>query len=140
MLCALVVASITLGCDSTEPDEIGLADVAGSYSAVVLETVQGGVTTDHLAGGASLTITLGSDLTTTGRLFVPDGAEDGGDLDLSLAGTFAFKDATDEVTFQHAADTFLRDVTFRAAREEGEVTLSAEAGFSGGTIVRTVLR
>jgi hypothetical protein len=141
MLCVAAAALIgMLACDSTEPDDITMADVTRSFAAATFETVEGGVTTDHLARGASLTITLNPDGTTSGRMFVPGGAEDGGNLDLSLAGTFLFDDATDEITFDHAADTFLRDVTFRAARDDGQVTLWVEAGFSGPTIVRVLLR
>ena len=128
-----------LACDSTEPDEIDLADITRTFTAQTLTTTTSGVTTDHLARGATLTITLNGDRTTTGRLFVPGGAVGGGNLDVSLAGTFTFNAVNDEVLFDQPADTFVRDMTFVATRVDGEVRLVGEEAF-GSTTVRAVLR
>jgi hypothetical protein len=101
----------------------------GDYAASTFTLRSGGTTVDLLALGA----------TTTGRLFVPGGDEDGSDLDANLDGTFLFDDSTDEVTFRHDADTFVRDVTFTASRAGRAVQLEAEETFSDVTL-RVVLR
>lgn len=78
--------------------------------------------------GSTVTITLASDGTTSGRLFVPGGAEDGSDLDVDLVGTWALMGST--VTFNQTTDTFIRDAEFTAGRNR----LSGEGTFSGTTI------
>jgi hypothetical protein len=55
-------------------------------------------------------MTLASDGSTTGRLFIPGGAEDGGDLDEDLVGTWTLAGST--INFNQIADTFIRDVEF----------------------------
>lgn len=110
-----------------------IEDVAGSYSAIVFETTADGSTTDQLAAGASISLVLAADGTTTGQLFVPGGAEDGRDFVTDLAGTWSLSDS--EVTLDHPADTFLRDMTFSYS----DGTLSGTAAFSGVQIA-VVLR
>jgi hypothetical protein len=105
-----------------------LTNVAGDYTATTLTTTSGGVTTNQLAGGASLTIALAPNGTTTGHLFVPGGAEGGGDFDADMAGTWTLTGST--VAFAQTADTFIRDMPFTAARNQ----LSGNATFSGTTI------
>lgn len=121
------------------PEAITREDITRSFSAVTLTTTTDGTTTDQLAAGATLSITLHEDGTTAGQLFVPGGAEDGGDFDADLAGTFSFDDSTDRVTFDHDADTFMRDMTFAAARSGDGVRLEAQQAFGAAT-VRVVLR
>lgn len=102
-----------------------MEDVAGSYSAIVFETTADGSTTDQLAAAASISLVLAADGTTTGQLFVPGGAEDGGDFVADLAGTWSLSDS--EVTLDHPVDTFLRDMSF----DYDVGTLSGTAAFSG---------
>ncbi|SRR6266480_4431569 len=109
-----------------------VANVAGSYSTTSFTSANGETTTDHLAQGASLTLTLTPAGTTTGRLFVPGGAEGGGDLDADMAGTWTLTGST--VDFAQAADTFVRDMPFTAEPNR----LRGSATFSGTTI-RVVL-
>lgn len=125
--------------DGVGPAEITREDITRGFSAVTFTTTTDGTTTDQLAEGATLNITLHEEGTTTGRLFVPGGDEDGGDLDADLAGTFSFNDSTDGVTFDQNADTFVRDMTFTAVRSNDAVQLEGEQTF-GGTTVRVVLR
>jgi hypothetical protein len=106
--------------------------VAGSYTARTLTLTSAVGTTDLLALGSTVAITLATDGTTSGRLFVPGGAEDGSDLDLDLAGTWTLVGTT--VRFDQTADSFIRDVDFTAAPNQ----LNAEGTFSG-TIIRLVL-
>ena len=65
-----------------------VANVAGSYVALSFTVTSSVGTTDLLALGSTVTVALAADGTTTGRLFVPGGAEGGGDLDEDLAGTW----------------------------------------------------
>lgn len=126
------------GNDGTGPEQITRRDVIRSFRAEVFRATMGGVTTDLLALGATVTISLQEDGTTTGHLFSPVGGEDGNPLDASLAGTFSFNDVTDEVTFDQAADTFVRDMTFKAVRSRSMVSLEGEQ-VGGTTIIRVVL-
>jgi hypothetical protein len=126
-----LVVALSMACDG-DLFSPSVENVAGSYSATSFTTTTGGVTTDQLAGGASFTITLATNGTTSGRLFVPGGDEGGGDLDADLAGTWTLTGTT--VEFAQTADTFVRDMPFTASRNR----LQGEATFSG-TVVRVTL-
>lgn len=102
----------------SDPAAPTIQDVAGSYQATVFTTRDTSGITDWLARGSSFFLTLDTAGTTTGRLFVPGGTDDGTDLDADLTGTWALDGST--VTFDHPADTFVRDIGFR---------------FSGGRLV-----
>lgn len=137
-LLPFLLAPVLAGCDSVEP--VTRADVVGSYEATTLSVTADGETTDQLAAGAEITLQLADDGTTSGALFVPGGAEDGGDLEADLAGNWSFQAMMEEpsvparVTLDHDADTFLRDVTFDAVRGGGTIQLRAEDSFGGVTI------
>ena len=116
---ALLSATLALAaCGDTPsgPDTKGLQaqQVAGNYrfgrgyGATAFTVTADGETIDYLALGASLQIELNRDGTTSGRLLVPGGDEDGGDMDASMAGTWKLDGST--VTFQQGADTFVRDM------------------------------
>ena len=112
-LTLFVVAGLTLpglvACDDdpTGPDR---AEIAGSYEATTLIGHASDGDVDALAEGGYLDIVLRADGTTTGTFFVPEGDEDGSDLNADLTGTWAVDG--DQVTFDHDADTFIRDVAF----------------------------
>jgi hypothetical protein len=82
----------------------------GEFGAFSFTTLANGETTDWLAIGAELTLDLRADGTVTGRLFVPEADEDGGDLDEGMNGTWTLDGNT--VRFQQTADTFVRDLAF----------------------------
>jgi hypothetical protein len=109
-----------------------MAAVAGTYRATTFTMEEAGVTTDWLVRGASITLTLGSDGTTRGRLFVPGGGEGSSDFDEDLTGTWELSGTT--LRLRHAAATFLRQVVFSLV----DSRLSAEETF-GGVVVRVVL-
>lgn len=125
--------------DSTAPADVSRTDLLRAFEAVTLTATTGGVPFDVLAIGGSLSIALHANGTTTGRLFVPGGGEDGGHLDADLDGEFVFNDETDEVSFAHEADTFLRDITLTAKIVDGVVQLEGQRAF-GATTLRLVLR
>jgi len=101
-----------------------LDSVAGHYLASSFATTQAGVTTNQLARGSLIDLTLVADGGTTGRLFVPASKPGVADFDASLAGTWIL--AGDSVTRSHVADTFLRDMPLgvAAARLQGDKTFS----------------
>jgi hypothetical protein len=72
-------------------------------------------TIDLLATGSEISVTLAPDGTTTGRLFIPDVGEGGTDVEGDLTGTWTLSGST--VTFDQAADRFIRDVEFTAERD-----------------------
>lgn len=126
----LAAALVLVGCgDDPEAPALDMADVAGDYRATTLRTIVAGQTTDHLAAGATLEITLLASGQTTGRFYVPGGDEDGSDYEADLAGTWTLRGNV--VEFSHQSDTFVRDVEFRA--EPGR--LSADEVVSGTRIV-----
>jgi hypothetical protein len=126
LLPAWTVALILLAACS-EGFTASIDTVSGPYMATTFTLTQANQTSDLLAAGASIELILLNQGTTGGRLFVPGGAEDGGDLDLSLEGTWTLQGA--RVTLQHEADTFLRDLVLTASDShlEGEFTQSDEA-------------
>jgi hypothetical protein len=117
---ALVVA-----CGDDEGFSPTVENVAGTYEATTFTAVTSAATLDLLAQGATVDVTLAEDGTASGRLFLPGGAEDGGNLDEDLTGTWTLSGET--VTFDQAGDTFIRDVDFTA----GENTLTGEGSFQG---------
>lgn len=106
--------------------------ILGTYQATVLTVVMPGQTLDVLASGGSLTITLASNGTTSGRLFVPGGGENGEDFDASMAGTW--NQTGDTVRFVQDADTYVRDATWTVVAPTLRTTF-----VSGTTTITTVL-
>jgi hypothetical protein len=126
---ALALAACGGGSDSFSPTT---ETVAGDYTAEVFTLTSSVGTTDLLALGATVAVTLKADGTTTGQLFVPGGAQGGGDLTADLAGTWTLTGTT--VTFSQTSDMFIQNVDFTA----GPGNLIGEGSFSGAT-VRLVL-
>jgi len=83
--------------------------VAGTYVATTLLTTTGGVTTNQLTAGATITLILNPDGTTSGRIFVP--ASTTPQLDEPLTGTWSFFNATD-IDIASSTDTFLSSMLF----------------------------
>ncbi len=93
--------------DTVEP-----GDLVGTYHAVELSGEDEGVPFDFLDEGGSLSITLAANGTTTGTLFLPGAGEAGEDINASMAGTWAYDEDTNALTFDQAADTYVRDATW----------------------------
>lgn len=135
-LLALPVIATLLGPLAACGDPAGtatpsVAEVAGGYTATTLVGKAPEGEFDALAAGGTLAVVLAADGTTTGRFFVPGGDEDGSDFEADLAGTWSL--TGDRVTFDHAADTFLRDVVFTWA--EGE--LRSDNAYARVVLTRT---
>lgn len=108
---AVLLAAVALlaGCqdDVLGPD---MEAVAGTYTATEFRITTTSGAEDILTMGGHITISLASDGTTTGSIFVP--AFDGdAEVSESLDGTWSLAGRT--VEFSHAVDTFLRDMSFR---------------------------
>jgi hypothetical protein len=127
----VVALSLAIGlaaCGDDDSFSPTVETVAGSYTATTF-TLSSAVGTINLLGaGATVTIVLETDGSTTGRLFVPGGDDDGSDLDQSLEGTWTL--TGDTVTFDQTADTFLPEVQFTATANR----LTGEGSVSGGTL------
>lgn len=129
---ALTLALALGSCGGEDTFSPTAESVAGSYTASALTLTSSVGTTDLLALGSTVAITLAADGTTSGRLFVPGGDDDGSDLDVDLAGTWTLSGST--VTFNQTGDSFIRDVEFTAGPDQ----LNGEGEFSGA-IIRLVL-
>lgn len=127
--CTLGVGILMISCSSsTEAPPVD--QVAGTYDATTF-TLSGEVEGDVLAAGGTLTMVLSPDGTTTGTLVVPAAFNDGEQLVADMAGTYVVSGS--QVTFQQAADTFVRDMTW----DVGPGTLGASGAF--GAVTVTVL-
>ncbi len=126
-------AMLVVACGG-DPAGPSMAEVAGSYQATRFTTITGGVSTDELAAGAEIALELETDGAAFGVLFVPQGDEGGGDLDLSLDGTWRLSGNT--VTLESTADAFLGDVPLTVVGE----TLVGDRMFFGTFIQMTLTR
>ena len=107
----LSLAAALSACSSDNPvdpvEEIPpptMAEVAGDYSATEL---QGGGY-DVLALGGTMDITLGSDGTLSGSLYIPPAAD--GPYTFDMAGTYTLSGLN--LVFEQSADSFVRDATW----------------------------
>lgn len=124
----LVVAS----CGS---DPLGVEDIQGSYSATTFTlTPTGQAPVNVLTSGGSLTLNLAAGGSSSGQLVIPAGLNGGTALTASMAGTFALSGTT--VTFDQAADTFVRDMDFTVSGR----TLQGSATFGGAAVSVTLTR
>jgi len=128
---AAVLVLLLPACGS---DANGPEDLAGQYVATTFQFVQGADTTDVLAAGGWLTITLAADGTTDGQLLVPAALNDGTPFTASMNGTFTV--SNDVVTFNQAADSFVRDMRFTVTLK----MLSGSQSFSGTTVIVVLTR
>ncbi len=109
---AVSTAPLLAGCDSAEDNTL-----TGTYATTrfFADTDDDARTpqVDVLTLGASVTMTLRADGTASGRIVVPASLAEDGEGDTPFAGTYAVSGSA--VTFEHAADTFVRDATWTFA-------------------------
>lgn len=123
----VLTGALLLTACGDSPTESSPPEVAGSYEATTLTVTEGESTTDALAEGASLAVSLESDGSTTGTFVVPASMSETGEEEvLDLEGSWTRDGRT--VRFDHDADTFLRDMALQVAdgRLEGEETFGSE--------------
>ena len=126
----IALPAVLFACgDSTSPQ----ISVIGSYDAVVFTTTPtGGTPRDELQAGSTFTITLNSDGSTSGHLFVAANGTAPA-LNADMAGTWIRID--NSVVFTQTADTFVRDMTFAVQRNLTNVAvLLGDQVFSGTRI------
>jgi hypothetical protein len=124
------VGALLVAC--SDPFKPTTENVVGDYSLQALTTTDSGGTVNWVTAGATCTISLAANGTTTGHLFLP-GADTGGvDFNADMPGTWAL--SGDSISFDQAADSFVRDMSFGAL----ENRLAGDHTFTG-TRVRFVL-
>jgi hypothetical protein len=111
---------------STGP--IARGELAGFYAAVSMVSMDGAETTDLMAAGATLNLTLGENAALSGHLFIPGGAADGSDVDADMTGAWTFDPVSQIVRFVQQANTFVRDTDFEASRDGFAIQLLGSAG------------
>lgn len=105
----LLFASLGACDDAFEPT---VQNVSGLYEAMTFTATDASGRTDLLVGSNEFTLTLDTNRTVTGHLFLAGVGEGGADIDADMAGTWHLTGRI--VTFDQAADTFVRDVEFTA--------------------------
>ncbi len=131
LIASLLAVAAALGCsDAFKPTT---ENVLGDYTLQMFQTTDTSGTIDWVHRGGTMTISLGPFGVTTGHVFMPGAAEDGGDFDQLLIGDWTLTGKT--ITFDMpAVDTFVRDMPWTVAKN----TLSGDHTFSG-TRIRVVL-
>jgi len=104
----LLALAAVLAC-SDAPFAPTVENMAGDYTAHVLLTSDNAGAVDWIARGATLTLGLGRDGTTSGHLFVPGGGDGGSDLDADMAGVWLLVGG--KVSFGQTADHTFDDGT-----------------------------
>lgn len=132
-LIALAVGLTLAGC--SDEDGTDISDVAGSYEATTfVVTPDGEGPIDVLAAGGFINITINSNGTTTGDMFLPASVA-GTDQAFSMDGTASIV-GSEQVAFDQVADSFFRELTFTIEAEE-LVVLEQRAGSAVFTITLT---
>ena len=103
---SLLALCVVFACEG-DPSSPDPAAIAGDYAATSFTVTEGGVTTDLLDEGSTVSLTLRGDRTTSGSLFVPESAG-GQDEAVDLAGTWEVTGG--RVDLDLVADIFLRDM------------------------------
>lgn len=125
----MLAATIVVSACGDEPaaGPVPAPGVVGAYVTTAFTTSRGGITTDRLAQGITLTIRLASDGSTEGSLAGPP------DVSVDMGGTWALSGTT--VTFTQDADTFVALLPFEVIPDG----LQAEGDIEG-TQFRITLR
>src|SRR5512140_228965 len=87
-LVAASIAAVVLSSACADDPNVPPAGVPGAYHATTFALSSAGQTVNLLSLGASVSMTLAEDHTTTGRLLVPAALAGGTAVDESLAGTW----------------------------------------------------
>jgi hypothetical protein len=141
---AMIAAPLLMACgddDSTGVD-LTMSSVAGTYTASSaksgssLTAVEGGITINALQLGATLTLTLNADGTSTGTFHIPASISDSGtDENESLTGTWTLNGT--QVTLTQSGDTFLRGIKLTA---NGHTLTATDTSDDGVTISAVLVK
>ena len=122
LLLILLAGSTALSaCDTREEDT-----PVGLYEARLFEAEIKGETVNVLAAGGQLEMALRTNGTADGRILVPAELDEGEETEIRFDGTYTV--SGERVTFDHEADTFVRDAAWtyddgRLEAQTGEVTV-----------------
>ena len=111
---AMSLALVLGACGDDTSFSPTIENVAGDYSASLFTLSLPVGPVNQLILGSEVTASLAPDGTMTGRFFVPHGGAGGADLDADLTGTWTLSGGA--VTFDPAADTFIREMRFTVDR------------------------
>jgi hypothetical protein len=128
---SLCLIAVLAAC-SDNPFNPTTENVVGDYNLQTLTTTDTSGTTDWVTAGATWTMSLAANGTTTGHLFIPGAPVGGADFNADMAGNWTL--SGDSIQFDQTADSFVRDMSFGAL----ENRLTGDHTFSG-TRVRLVL-
>jgi hypothetical protein len=136
LMLALALPAVLFACGSS--DEPSTTPIAGSYVATSFVTTGTSGQKDELAAGSTFQITLAANGSTTGHLHIAASGSDPA-RDADLTGTWSASGST--VNFDHAADTFIRDMPFDwSSNIQGISILTGDHVFSGTRIQVTLTR
>jgi hypothetical protein len=133
---ALVVLAMT-GCQNesnfvtVQTGRVIRAEVVGTYDAIEMSATLGGATTDVLAAGGSLVLTLDVLVNTSGRLIAPGLGPDGGNLDQDLAGTWTFNPITGVVNLALDEESFVGAITYESSRTADFLSIRLSGSAAG---------
>ena len=114
-LASVLVVGVVAAVACSDAFKPTFENVVGNYSLQTLTTTDSSGTTDWVAAGSTLTLTLESNGTLSGHFFIPGAAGGGGDFNADMAGTWTL--TGDVVTFTQGVDTFVRDMDFKAEKD-----------------------
>jgi hypothetical protein len=127
--CAVGAAVLLAACSN---DRLGVDPivVTGNYSATSATfTPASGDPVNLLTAGFTMTMSLDGQGNTSGSLTIPAAfSESHQDETISMAGTYSYNAVAQTVTFDQAADTFVRDVTWAASTGQLAGTFTDDDG------------
>jgi len=108
---AVAAVAALAACSSGEILFPNARNLAGMWVAWEFTVTDSTGTRDFAGGGNQFTLVLDPNGTVTGHLHLIGAGEGGADVDADMAGTWKLDHWT--ITFDQAADTFVRDTDFR---------------------------
>lgn len=133
---AFVVLAMT-GCQNesnfvtVQTGRVIRAEVVGTYDAIEMSATLGGATTDVLAAGGSLVLTLDVLVDTSGRLIAPGLGPGGGNLDQDLAGAWTFNPITGVVHLTLDEESFVGAITYESSRTADFLSIRLSGSAAG---------
>jgi hypothetical protein len=131
---AAALLALTVGTAACSDPNDG---ISGNYVASEATLTTGGEEVDLIDEGLAIGITLTQAGTTSGLMTIPASRSESGELEtLSLAGTYEYDAEAGTATFDHAADTFIRDVTWEVDGSDLRATFTSDEGELAVTLER----
>jgi hypothetical protein len=133
-LAAVAALVLTLGGAACSDPNDG---ISGNYVASEATITTGGEEFDLIDEGLAIGMTLTQAGTTSGLITIPATRSESGELETySLAGTYQYDAEAGTATFEHEADTFIRDVTWEVDGSDLRATFATDEGELAVTLER----